>query len=195
MTADQRLHVPNPAFSALFDGVSWQAIVARGVIGILFGILALMAPVTTALSLVIVFSIYLMADGFLAIAAAFRAARQKSPWGWLAFEGVANIVASVVLFFMPRLGMVTFVAILAVWSIIAGALKLAAVFRREPVAGRGWLAFSAIVSLLFGAALILAPMVGAVVLTWWLGAYGLVFGVTLLVLGFRVRSMRKRAAA
>lgn len=195
MTADQRLHVPNPAFSALFDGVSWPAIVARGVIGILFGILALMAPVTTALSLVIVFSIYLMADGFLAIAAAFKAARRKSPWGWLAVEGVANIIASVILFFMPHLAMVTFVAILAVWSIIAGVLKLIAVFRRDPVIGRGWLAFSAVVSLAFGVVLLLAPMVGAVVLTWWLGVYGVVFGIALLILGFRLRSARKRAAA
>lgn len=193
MTADQRLHVPNPAFAALFDGVSWQAIVARGVVGILFGIFALLAPVTVALSLVIVFSIYLMADGFLAIASAFKAARRKSPWGWLAFEGVANIIASLVLFFMPGLGMVTFVAILAIWSIVAGVLKLVAVFRRTPIAGRGWLAFSAIVSLLFGVALILAPLVGAVVLTWWLGAYGVVFGIALLVLGFRLRSARKRA--
>jgi len=192
MTADQRLHVPNPAFAALFDGVSWQAIVGRGIVGVLFGAVALLAPVTTALSLVIVFSIYLMADGFLAIASAFRAARRRSPWGWLAFEGVANIIASVILFFMPGLGMVTFVAILAVWSLIAGVLKLITVFRRERVPGRGWLAFSAIVSILFGIALILAPLIGAVVLTWWLGAYGLVFGIALLILGFRLRSLRRR---
>jgi uncharacterized membrane protein HdeD (DUF308 family) len=38
--------------------------------------------------------------------------------------------------------------------------------------------------------MILAPLLGAVVLTWWLGAYSLVFGVALIVLAFRLRSQR-----
>ena len=114
MTTDQGLRSPNPVLSFMFEGVSWQAIALRGVVGVLFGLLALFAPVTTALSLVLVFSIYLMADGFLAIASAFKAMRARHSWGLLALEGVANIVASLVLFFMPGLGMVAFVAIVAV---------------------------------------------------------------------------------
>jgi uncharacterized membrane protein HdeD (DUF308 family) len=30
-------------------------------------------------------------------------------------------------------------------------------------------------------------MIGAVVLTWWLGAYALIFGVCLVVLAFKLR--------
>jgi uncharacterized membrane protein HdeD (DUF308 family) len=39
--------------------------------------------------------------------------------------------------------------------------------------------------------LLLFPIRGLIVLTWWLGAYALVFGVTLLILSF---SLRRRAA-
>ncbi|MGH6997700.1 MAG: HdeD family acid-resistance protein [Phenylobacterium sp.] len=193
MTTDQGLRSPNPVLTFMFEGVSWQAIALRGLVGVLFGLLALFAPVTTALSLILVFSIYLMADGFLAIASAFKAMRARHSWGLLAVEGVANIVASLILFFMPGLGMVTFVAIVAVWALFAGGVKLVTAMRRGPVPARGWLAFSAVVSLLFGIALILAPMVGAVVLTWWLGIYGLVFGAVLLFLAFQLRSARKKA--
>jgi uncharacterized membrane protein HdeD (DUF308 family) len=48
------------------------------------------------------------------------------------------------------------------------------------------LIFGGIVSILYGALLIVAPMIGAVVLTWWLGAYALVFGVSLVVLAFKL---------
>ena len=33
-----------------------------------------------------------------------------------------------------------------------------------------------------GALLVVAPLIGAVVLTWWIGAYAIAFGVALLVL-------------
>jgi len=39
----------------------------------------------------------------------------------------------------------------------------------------------------WGFLLLFWPFAGAVVLAWWLGAYALVFGVTLLILVFRLR--------
>ena len=192
---DQGLHVTGGAgLTALFEGVSWQAIVLRGVAGILFGLFAVMAPVAAATTIVLVFSIYLMADGFLAIASAIKAMRHKNSWGLLALESVVDIIASLVLFLMPGLALVTFVVIVAVWALFAGGLKLITAMRRGPVEARGWLALSAIISLLFGVVLLISPLAGGIVLTWWLGIYGLVFGVALLILGFQVRSAQKKAA-
>jgi uncharacterized membrane protein HdeD (DUF308 family) len=39
-----------------------------------------------------------------------------------------------------------------------------------------------------GPMLIVAPIIGAVVLTWWIGAYALVFGVSLVMLAFGLRN-------
>lgn len=194
MSVDQGLRAPNPLLAARVAGVAWQAIVLRGLVGVGFGLLAAFSPVATALSLVIVLSIYLMADGFLAIVSAFKAARQRHAWGMVALEGLAGIAASVAIFVYPGLGMAVFAVILAVWSLFAGGVKLAVALRREPVGGRGWLIASALISLLFGLVLLLSPLIGAVVLTWWLGIYAIVFGLALLMLGLQVRSLSKRAA-
>lgn len=192
---DQGLHTAGGVgISTLFEGISWQAIVLRGVAGILFGLFAVMAPVAAATTIVLVFSIYLMADGFLAIASAVKAMRHKNSRGLLALEGVVDIIASLILFFMPGLALVTFVLIIAIWALFAGGLKLITALRRGPVEARGWLALSAIISLLFGVVLLISPLAGGIVLTWWLGIYGLVFGVALLILGFQVRSSQKKAA-
>lgn len=194
MSVDQGLRAPNPLLAARVAGVAWQAIVLRGLVGVGFGLLAAFSPVATALSLVIVLSIYLMADGFLAIVSAFKAARQRHAWGMVALEGLAGIAASVAIFVYPGLGMAVFAVILAVWSLFAGGVKLAVALRREPVGGRGWLIASALISLLFGLVLLLSPLTGAVVLTWWLGIYAIVFGLALLMLGLQVRSLSKRMA-
>jgi uncharacterized membrane protein HdeD (DUF308 family) len=70
---------------------------------------------------------------------------------------------------------------------------LSAAYRmRSSARGRGWLIFGGIISLLFGALLIVAPLMGAIVLTWWLGAYVLVFSILMLVVAFTVRSRASR---
>ena len=84
-----------------------------------------------------------------------------------------------------------FVLLIAVWALVSGALMLVAAFRLNIDHGRWWLALGGIASIIFGVVLIIAPVVGAVVLTWWLGAYALVFGVLLLVLAFQLHSRRE----
>jgi uncharacterized membrane protein HdeD (DUF308 family) len=82
---------------------------------------------------------------------------------------------------------VAFVLLTAAWALLTGGLMLAAAFRLHVSHGRWWLALGGIVSLVWGVLLIIAPMIGAVVLTWWLGGYAIVFGIVLLVLGVRLR--------
>ena len=64
---------------------------------------------------------------------------------------------------------------------------VAAAFRLNAAHGRWLLGLGGIASLVWGVMLLIAPVPGAVIMTWWLGAYALVFGVVLLGLGLRLR--------
>jgi uncharacterized membrane protein HdeD (DUF308 family) len=108
--------------------------------------------------------------------------------GDLRREGIVDIAAAAVAVFWPGITVVAFVFVVAFWAIFTGVLELMAAFRLDFIDGRGWLIFGGIVSVLYGVLLIVAPMIGAVVLTWWLGAYALVFGVCLVVLAFKLRA-------
>ena len=167
---------------------NWWAIGIRGVLGILFGLIALFLPGATMLSLVLVFAAYAFVDGVFGIVSAVRAAREHERWGYLLLEGLVDIAAAAVAVLWPGITVVVFVFLVAFWAIFTGILELAAAFRLEFIDGRGWLIFGGIVSVLYGAVLIVAPMIGAVVLTWWLGAYALIFGVALVVLAFKLRA-------
>ena len=139
----------------------------------------------------LLFSAYMLVDGVFAIAAGIKAARNGERWGLLILEGVVDIAAGAIAFLWPAITAVAFVLLVAVWAIISGALMLAAAFSLKRDHGRWWLALGGIASLIFGVVLVIAPVVGAVVLTWWIGAYALVFGVLLLVLAFQLHSKKE----
>lgn len=48
-----------------------------------------------------------------------------------------------------------------------------------------------VASIVWGVLLALWPATGAIVLTWWMGAYALVFGGALLGLAFRLRTRHR----
>jgi uncharacterized membrane protein HdeD (DUF308 family) len=165
---------------------NWWLIALRGVLGVVFGLLALILPFATILALVLLFSAYMLVDGVFAVYAAVRAARQRENWGFLAFQGAASLLTAVLAFLWPGLTVLAFVLLIAAWSIVTGCLMLAAAARTDE--GRWWLILGGAAATAFGILMILAPLAGAVVLTWWLGAFALVFGVALIILAFRLRS-------
>jgi uncharacterized membrane protein HdeD (DUF308 family) len=163
-----------------------------GVLGMIFGLIALFEPGVTMLSLVLVFSAYALADGVFGIIAAVRAASQHERWGFLILGGLVNIITAAVAFLWPGITVVAFVLLLAAWAILSGVLMLGAAFRLNIDHGRWWLAFGGLASIIYGVLLAAAPLIGALVLTWWLGAYAIVFGATMIVLAFKLKGQRDR---
>jgi len=192
--ASPQAYVDMNAMSAAL-AQNWWAIALRGVIAILFGLVAFAMPVAVMLSLALLFAAYLLVDGIFAIVAALRAARAHERWGLLLFEGVLDFVMAVIAALFPASAVLAFVLITAAWALLTGALMLAAAFRLLHSHGRWWLALGGLVSITWGVLLVIAPGVGAVVLTWWLGAYAVVFGVVLLVLAFRLREQHASSAS
>lgn len=171
---------------------NWWAMALRGVFAILFGVAALLLPLATLGSLVLLFAVYMLADGVFAIVAGVRAAAHHERWGLLIIEGVVNLIAGAAAFLLPQLTLLVLITLLGIWSVVTGVLLLLAAFRLHGSHGRWWMGLSGLFSLLWGVALYLAPVAGALVLTWWLGIYALVFGVALLVFSVRLRSAAVR---
>ena len=181
--------LPSDAMSAAL-AKNWWAISLRGIFAIIFGLIALLLPGLTLASLVLLFAAYLVVDGVLAIVAAVRAARHGERWGLLVLEGIADLAAGAIAFFWPLATIVAFVYLVGAWGIVSGVLLWAAALRLNLSHGRWLMALGGALSTCWGFLLLLWPFVGAVVLTWWLGAYALVFGVALVMLGFRLRKPR-----
>ena len=165
---------------------NWWALVLRGVVALLFGAIAFLTPVTALGSLVLVTGVYLLVDGVFATISAVRAASHHGRWTTLLLEGVLGLLLGLVAIFMPAVAVGVFVLLLAAWALVTGVLMLvAALHTGHP----HWLlALGGLVSLVWGVLLVANPFGGAIVLTIWLGAYALFFGITMIALGLRLRA-------
>jgi uncharacterized membrane protein HdeD (DUF308 family) len=170
-----------------FAGI-WWLMVLRGICGILFGVIAILAPGVTILSLIVVFAVYMLADAAFGLISAVMAGQRGERWGLLVVESLFNVLVGVVMLLFPTITILAFMLLIGAWAIVTGALMIGASMnhRRD---GKWPLVIGGLASVVLGIVLAAGPLIGAVVLTWWLGIYALIFGGALVAFGLRLRSI------
>lgn len=169
---------------------SWWALVLRGLAAIAFGILAFVWPGITLTALVFLWGSYALVDGAFAIVAGAKSHGENKRWWVLLLQGILSVAAGVIAFVLPGITALVLLILIASWAIVTGAFEIAAAIQlRKYIKGEWLLALMGIVSILFGAALLFNPGPGALAVVWLIGAYAIVFGVLLVVLGVRLHSM------
>ncbi len=175
---------------------NWWALVVRGLIAIALGIVTLIWPGVTIGALVLLFGVYALLDGVLSFIGAVRASKHHERWGFLIGEGIIGVLAGVATFAWPAITTIALVYVVAVWAVVTGVLEILAASRlRRHIAGEILLGLAGVISIAFGILLVASPLAGALVIAVWIGVYELIFGVTLLALGVRLRSWSRRPLA
>jgi uncharacterized membrane protein HdeD (DUF308 family) len=169
---------------------NWWTLVLRGIAAIIFGILAYLWPGITFTVLVLFFGAYALWDGVFALIGAFRTEGERR-WS-LVLEGVVGIAAGLVTFFWTGAASLALLLVIGAWAIVTGIFEIVSAIRlREEIEGEWLLLISGVLSVLFGIALAIWPAAGLVAVTWMVGAYAMVFGFLLTMLGFRLRNVSK----
>ncbi len=163
---------------------SWMSLLFRGVLAVIFGIIALVAPGIALLALIIVFGAYALLDGILAVVVAIQERHVLPRWGWLLMEGLAGIILGIITFVWPGETALILLYIVAAWAIVTGMLEIGAAFTIQD-----WLiGLAGILSVAFGILLLARPGAGLISILWLLGIYALVFGVILITHAFQLRA-------
>lgn len=165
----------------------WWAVALRGIVAIVFGIVALVFPGFTLVSLAVVFGAYAFVSGVLTIVSAFgHRGREAS---WYVLEGTIGIAVGLVTFFFPGMAAQTLVILIGLWAILMGIFEVSAAF--ELAISWNWLlAIAGILSIGFGVVVIAQPVSGAVAVAGLIGLYALMFGGSLLAFGIWLRVKR-----
>jgi uncharacterized membrane protein HdeD (DUF308 family) len=164
---------------------NWWVLLVRGIIAVLFGILAFARPGLTLVALVLCYGAYAFLDGVTALwAGAFARA------GWLVLSGLLGVAVGLGTFFFPGITALALFYLVAAWAIVRGIFEvIAAIQLRKVITGEWVLILSGIFSIIFGVLLLAYPAPGVLALVWLIGAYALIYGVVMIVLAFRLHSL------
>ena len=170
---------------------NWWALAARGAVAILFATAAFMWPNLTLSALVLLFGAYVMVDGMFASIASIRAAERNTPWWPLLLEGIVGVTIGMVAFSWPELTALALLYLIAAWALGTGIFQIYAAFKLKATFGGVWLVglVAGVLSLAFALLLFVFPQEGALAVVYIIAMYALLFGITLVALGLRLRAL------
>lgn len=175
---------------------NWWVFVLRGVLAILFGIGAFAMPGITLSAIIMLYALYAVGDGIVAAMAAFSQRQPGDPFPWSVFLiGLVSLAAGVGAFMYPGLTALALLYLIAGWHVVRGVSEILVALRlRKEIEGEGWLIAGGVLSVLFGLFLFARPGVGAIGMLWMLGSFAILFGVILVVLGFKLKGLTSAGA-
>jgi uncharacterized membrane protein HdeD (DUF308 family) len=170
---------------------NWWVLVVRGVLAMLFGVLAFIWPGITLAALVLLFGAYVLVDGLFPIVLAIGGWQERDDRWLLLFEGILGVGIGVMTFIAPEITGVGLLLFIAAWSLATGILRIAAAVRlRSQIEGEWWLALSGVAAIVFAGIVMWNPAAGALGLLWFIASFAIALGVVLIMLGVKLRRAR-----
>jgi uncharacterized membrane protein HdeD (DUF308 family) len=171
----------------------------RGFLAILCGliilVLALSSP--TIYSLSIIFTVYCLLEGIITLLLGLKDTEKKDPWWYLIGESVVNIsvvpliilFATFLVFTFPQVSSMLLLLLLSGRIILIGIIEvLVGIIRR---AGMEFRVPIGLASIIFGLVMIYLQDKGIFFFAPFLGIYGIIVGIFLILVCFRVRDTGK----
>ena len=189
----------SPSTAADFPGLAkkiWIFAIIRGVLAIIFGLIAFFGPIATAIALAIVIGVFAIVTGVFDIIEAIRH-RGSSSMIVRIVLGAVSILFGILVLVWPDISLAIFVIMVGVWAIITGILQIVSSVRHRAVPDSGWVwgIVGGALTILFGVVVLIWPGIGIVTIIWIIGIWAVVWGIALIVLGVRLRKAARTNVA
>ena len=129
----------------------WWVLLLQGVLGIVFGVIAILVPGIALLTLAYVFAAWALITGVGYLAEGYRVAEHRGRSWPFAVMGVLGVVAGIVAALIPGPTILTLVLLLGAFLVTQGVMELYTAFRiRREVTGEWILALIGILRIVAG---------------------------------------------
>lgn len=175
---------------------AWWMLLIRGILLVLFGVLAATWPGLALVTMVLLFGIFALAHGVISVVGSVMHRRENQDWWLVLIDGIVSLVIGALALGWPGVTAIVLVYFIAAWALIMGILYIyGAIKLRKVIQGEWLLIISGIISVIFGIFVFARPLAGALAVAWLIGVYAIVFGALGILLSLRIRSWQHKGAA
>ena len=168
---------------------NWWLIAVRGVLAIVFGILALASPYIVIFSLITFFAFFAILSGFFILTLAFLGETDNK--GLRIIEGLIFLGAGIVVLLNPVSALGGIMIFIAAWAILSGLVHIVGAIKMRKVITNEWLMIlNGVISIIFGILLAGNLIQGAGVMLMVFGAFAILSGIFSIMLAFRIKTYK-----
>lgn len=168
---------------------SWWLVTVRGVLALLFGLLALFSPYIVIFSLITFFAFFAILSGFFILTLAFLGETDNK--GLRILEGLIFLGAGIVVFLNPVSALGGIMIFIAAWAILSGLIQIiGAVKLRKVISNEWFMILNGVISIIFGIVLAGNLVTGAGVMLMIFGAFAILSGIFTIILSFKIKSYK-----
>ncbi|MDR6986715.1 uncharacterized membrane protein HdeD (DUF308 family) [Paenarthrobacter nitroguajacolicus] len=164
------------------------ALLVRGVLAIVFGLLIFALPSATAFVVIVMFGVFAIIDGITSVAHYYYDPAGRSRW--TIAGGLISIAAGILAIAWPGITAAAVGVLIGLWALVLGlsqiVLSLAA---RTFVRSWGIWFLTGLITTVFGIVVLVNPGMGFLGLVWMLAAFAIVTGLLLIVSGIGLRRL------
>ncbi|QFZ53554.1 HdeD family acid-resistance protein [Oceanihabitans sp. IOP_32] len=173
---------------------NWWLSLILGVLFIFLGIWVLRTPLTSYISLSILFSISIFLSGLFGIIFSISNRTQIDGWGWHLAGGIFDLIVGVLLILHPALTMSILPFYLGFWVLFRGVFGIGLSFQLKSFGtpNWGWLLALGILTVLFSFLLLLNPVLAGLSIVFMTAFSFVALGVFRIFLAFDLKKIHNR---
>ncbi|MET0999876.1 MAG: DUF308 domain-containing protein [Marmoricola sp.] len=172
----------------------WTTLLARGLVGVAFGVMAMAWPDETVTILVVIWGCWALLDGVITLAVVGRVPGTAPK----VVAILAGAVALLVAFFAiarPGMAAATLTWFLGVWLVVRGVLELVQAFTADEAGGRWVLVLGGVLDGAIGVLFMANPGTAVLGIAFLLGLLAFLWGLAIVGLAFFVRRSAPHAGS
>lgn len=169
---------------------NWWFLTIKGLLTLIFGIVAVTAPISAMLIISRLFGILMLISGVMLVMLSLQSRKKNIDRSWKLTEGFIDLIIGFIIISFPGISAGIFISLISIWISFMGILQISNGYRLRGLYNHYWiLIFNGILAIAFATFVFTQPLYGLVTLIILIGLQAIVFGGFLIISSFYIRKI------
>ena len=169
--------------------INWWVLAFNGIIALLFGLMAIFAPIDTLKIIVTYFGIIMLIVGVAMLFGVYSSMKNGLNYGTDLISALVTIALGVVLTFFTAKSLEIFVIVVGIWAIMLGIGQLIIMSTLQAKGDKRFLLYTSLFTIAFGLLLFFNPFASASIFVTLIGIMAAIIGIVLISFAFKLKNI------